>query len=102
MLNAIPNAIYDNFSTTTPPFPPISDPVTPDFGARIHHFEPLFTWYKQIKMETIMDPLHITTPLIESHALTKLTGFPVYLKLENVQPVGSFKIRGVGNLCQKV
>jgi len=52
-------------------------------------------------MEKITDPLHITTPLIESHALTKLTGFPVYLKLENVQPVGSFKIRGVGNLCQK-
>ena len=53
-------------------------------------------------MEKITDPLHIATPLIESHALTKLTGFPVYLKLENVQPVGSFKIRGVGNLCQKV
>lgn len=34
--------------------------------------------------------------------MTKLTGFPVYLKLENVQPVASFKIRGVGNLCQKV
>ncbi|CAH3110614.1 unnamed protein product [Pocillopora meandrina] len=48
-----------------------------------------------------MELLHIKTPLLESHAMTKLTGFPVYLKLENVQPPGSFKIRGIGNLCQK-
>ncbi|XP_068679376.1 L-serine dehydratase/L-threonine deaminase-like isoform X1 [Montipora foliosa] len=48
-----------------------------------------------------MDPLHIRTPLLESHPMTKLSEFPVYLKLENVQPVSSFKIRGVGNLCQK-
>ncbi|KAL9981852.1 hypothetical protein ACROYT_G010613 [Oculina patagonica] len=48
-----------------------------------------------------MEPLHIKTPLHESHAMSKLAGFPIYLKLENVQPPGSFKIRGVGNLCQK-
>jgi len=48
-----------------------------------------------------MEPLHIKTPVLESHPLSKLTGFPIYLKLENVQPVSSFKIRGVGNLCQK-
>ena len=49
-----------------------------------------------------MNPLHIKTPLLESHPLTKISGFPVHLKLENVQPVASFKIRGVGNLCIKV
>lgn len=51
-------------------------------------------------MET--EALHIRTPVLESHQLTKLSGFRVFLKLENVQPVSSFKIRGVGNLCQKV
>ncbi|KAM7426516.1 hypothetical protein ABFA07_022214 [Porites harrisoni] len=48
-----------------------------------------------------MEPLHIKTPVLESHPMTKIAGFPVYLKLENVQPVASFKIRGLGNLCQK-
>ncbi|CAH1801967.1 unnamed protein product [Owenia fusiformis] len=46
-------------------------------------------------------PLHVKTPLIESHALSKLTGLKVWLKLENTQPVGTFKIRGIGNLSQK-
>ncbi|XP_020601719.1 serine dehydratase-like [Orbicella faveolata] len=91
---------------TEPFFPPLhpqshpgtmSRPVTPGFGA---HNTLKCLWYKHCS-DKIMEPLHITTPLIESHALSKLTGFPVYLKLENVQPVGSFKIRGVGNLCQK-
>lgn len=50
----------------------------------------------------MMEPLHIKTPVLESHPMTKIAGFPVYLKLENVQPVASFKIRGLGNLCQKV
>lgn len=50
-------------------------------------------------MET--EALHIKTPVLESHPLTTLSGFRVFLKLENVQPVSSFKIRGVGNLCQK-
>ena len=60
------------------------------------------TQLSQNPLFSTMEPLHIKTPLLESHAMTKLTGFPVYLKLENVQPPGSFKIRGIGNLCQKV
>lgn len=50
----------------------------------------------------IMQPMHIKTPLLESHPLSKIVGCPVYLKLDNVQPVSSFKLRGLGNLCQKV
>lgn len=57
---------------------------------------------KRSRMWIAMEPLHIKTPLHESHPLSKLAGFPVHLKLENVQPVSSFKIRGLGNLCQKV
>ena len=37
------------------------------------------------------------TPLVESPALSKLTGCEVYLKLECFQPVRVFKIRGAYN-----
>ncbi|XP_069993754.1 serine dehydratase-like [Penaeus vannamei] len=46
-------------------------------------------------------PLHIVTPLIPSVTLSRLCGRQVLLKLENCQPSGSFKIRGIGNLVQK-
>ncbi len=46
--------------------------------------------------------LHIHTPLIESQALSHLTGKEVYLKLEALQPPGSFKIRGIGLLCERL
>jgi len=36
----------------------------------------------------------LRTPIIYSEALSKLTGKEVYLKLENLQKTGSFKIRG--------
>ncbi|NRO95982.1 hydroxyectoine utilization dehydratase EutB [Paraburkholderia sp. NMBU_R16] len=37
------------------------------------------------------------TPLVESASLSELAGTRVYLKLETVQPTGSFKIRGATN-----
>lgn len=42
--------------------------------------------------------LHVETPLIESHFLSSETGNEVLLKLDNLQPGGSFKIRGHGHL----
>ncbi|KAI9863257.1 MAG: catabolic L-serine/threonine dehydratase [Vezdaea acicularis] len=39
----------------------------------------------------------IRTPLIESTPLSKASGCRVFLKLENLQPSGSFKARGIGN-----
>ncbi|OJD31674.1 serine family amino acid catabolism-related protein [Diplodia corticola] len=39
-----------------------------------------------------------TTPLVESVALSNAAGCRVFLKLENLQPSGSFKSRGIGNL----
>lgn len=36
----------------------------------------------------------VPTPLVPSDALTDHVGVPVHLKLEGVQPTGSFKIRG--------
>ena len=48
-----------------------------------------------------MNPLHIKTPLFESRALSVQTGRSVWLKLEALQPPGSFKIRGIGFACQE-
>lgn len=45
---------------------------------------------------------HINTPLLESIAMSKRMGSPVYLKMESSQPSGSFKIRGIGHLVQQV
>jgi len=39
----------------------------------------------------------IKTPLIYSKGLSKSAGCNIYLKLENLQPSGSFKSRGIGN-----
>jgi threonine dehydratase len=39
----------------------------------------------------------IHTPLIFSHSLSRLSGREVYLKLENLQTTGSFKLRGALN-----
>lgn len=47
-----------------------------------------------------MGPLHINTPIWESKPLSAALGTPVFLKMEALQPVGSFKIRGMGYACQ--
>jgi len=43
--------------------------------------------------------LYRETPLVESAALSDAAGFPVLLKLDCLQPSGSFKDRGMANLC---
>lgn len=48
-----------------------------------------------------MRPLHITTPLLPHDALSASLGKTVLLKLESLQPSGSFKLRGIGMLCQR-
>lgn len=45
---------------------------------------------------------HLNTPLLESVSMSKRVGTAVYLKMENAQPTGSFKIRGIGHLCQQL
>jgi len=46
--------------------------------------------------------LHIPTPLVHSHVLSSTNGRNVWLKLEALQPSGSFKIRGIGALCESL
>jgi L-serine/L-threonine ammonia-lyase len=45
--------------------------------------------------------LHIETPLIESLALGRGIKGTAWLKMEALQPSGSFKLRGVGHACQQ-
>ncbi len=44
--------------------------------------------------------LYIETPLIHSRPLSGILGRPVLLKMEALQPAGSFKARGMGAACQ--
>jgi L-serine/L-threonine ammonia-lyase len=41
---------------------------------------------------------YTTTPLLPSPTLSRSANCTIYLKLENLQPSGSFKSRGIGNL----
>lgn len=45
-------------------------------------------------------PRHLVTPFLRSHDLSQRLGKPVWLKLEALQPSGSFKLRGVGAVCE--
>ncbi|MBN3788165.1 pyridoxal-phosphate dependent enzyme [Burkholderia sp. Ac-20353] len=44
-------------------------------------------------------PLHIQTPYIRSQTLSRRLGKDVLLKIEAMQPSGSFKLRGIGAVC---
>ncbi|MBH3415423.1 pyridoxal-phosphate dependent enzyme [Pseudomonas putida] len=44
--------------------------------------------------------LHIHTPLIESRSISLAAGRNIWLKLDALQPCGSFKLRGVGHACE--
>lgn len=46
-------------------------------------------------------PLHVATPLLMHRPLSAALGKHVLLKMENLQPSGSFKLRGIGLLCQR-
>jgi L-serine/L-threonine ammonia-lyase len=45
--------------------------------------------------------LYIQTPLIYSEPISRVSNSAVWLKLEALQPSGSFKNRGMGRLCQQ-
>ena len=44
--------------------------------------------------------LHIETPLISSQPVGNAAGCAIDLKLESLQPSGSFKMRGIGHACE--
>jgi L-serine/L-threonine ammonia-lyase len=49
-----------------------------------------------------IDYLHVKTSLIHDVATSRALGKRISLKFECAQPVGSFKIRGIGLLCQRL
>lgn len=46
-----------------------------------------------------MKPLHLKTPFLESLELGEIAKSRIFLKMEAMQPSGSFKNRGIGHLC---
>ncbi|KAK2048555.1 pyridoxal-phosphate dependent enzyme [Colletotrichum somersetense] len=52
-------------------------------------------------MGSLSEKPWIETPCIRSAALSRIAGCNIYLKLENIQPSGSFKLRGIGNLMAR-
>ena len=49
---------------------------------------------------SVIDPYILKTPLRPSGYFSEASGFDVYMKLENWQPTGSFKIRGALHFAQ--
>ncbi|WP_175945540.1 pyridoxal-phosphate dependent enzyme [Burkholderia pyrrocinia] len=45
-------------------------------------------------------PLHIPTPYIRSQIASRRLGRTIRLKLDALQPSGSFKLRGIGAVCE--
>src|SRR3712207_2963080 len=45
--------------------------------------------------------LHIETNLVESRPLSAGAGCAIWLKLDALQPAGSFKLRGIGHTCER-
>ena len=43
--------------------------------------------------------IYIQTPLIQSQPLSQKTGAIIWLKMENAQPSGSFKLRSISHAC---
>lgn len=48
-----------------------------------------------------MTSLHITTPLLPHPSLSATLDRRVLLKMESMQPSGSFKLRGIGRMCER-
>ena len=48
----------------------------------------------------MQEALHVVTPLWKSSIVGARLGSPAFLKMEAFQPAWSFKIRGLGQLCQ--
>ncbi|SFE62567.1 hydroxyectoine utilization dehydratase EutB [Alteribacillus iranensis] len=55
-------------------------------------------WKAKKRVQAFLPP----TPLLYSAPLTDLAGVPVYLKLEQLQATGSFKLRGATNMIHSL
>jgi len=60
------------------------------------------TLHDVLKAEKVISSYLHPTPLVESRALSKELNCRAYLKLENLQPIGAFKVRGGINLVSSL
>lgn len=72
------------------------NPVGMIYDRRIERLPTLAGFYRA---KRLIGPHLPRTPLLYSPALSREAGFEAYLKLENLQPIGAFKVRGGVNLC---
>lgn len=79
--------------------PRVSSPEA-DTMARVERGDELGTMDRAV-VRSRGGPLHVRTPLIISKPMSEVLGRDVYLKLDALQPSGSFKLRGIGYTCQK-
>ena len=70
--------------------------ATPDFAETDHAAFHLQNRGRRAASPGPAAPLHIVTPLLDA----EINGRKVGLKLDNLQPARSFKLRGIGKLCQ--
>jgi threonine dehydratase len=73
--------------------PPPQRPA-PDPGGRHPGSAPSVTLDDVLAARSVLESVSRRTPLLESAALSALVGGPVFLKCENLQRGGSFKVRG--------
>ncbi|KAH9524228.1 hypothetical protein Btru_053846 [Bulinus truncatus] len=60
-----------------------------------------FNCINTLELSGLYEKLYIETPVLCSTPLSKFSGLQVYLKLDNLQPPGSFKLRGISHMIQK-
>ncbi len=63
------------------------------------HIEELPTLADVYRARRTIEPYLKRTPLVHNPYLSRLLGCQAYLKLENLQPIGAFKVRGGVNLA---
>jgi threonine dehydratase len=67
------------------------DPVGMIYDRTIERMPALADVYRA---RQVLEALLPRTPLVHSAALSREMGFEAYVKLENLQPIGAFKVRG--------
>ena len=60
------------------------------------------TYQDVVAAREFISPYLPKTPLVRSHKLSEALGCDYYVKLENLQPIGAFKVRGGVNIVGRV
>jgi threonine dehydratase len=63
------------------------------------NYERLPTLADVYRAKHVLEGQLTPTPLLRNPLMSRELGFEAYLKLENLQPIGAFKVRGGINLC---